>query len=414
MNRPPHRASLTGCLVLTLAICGSVSDAAAQPLLEDLSRHLTFVSDDGANWVRLTGSGELTVYAPKDPAPGLLFSDATVFVAPRATMTLEAGLGERLLAHVRATADRGFDPGADKQGDTRFDEYFLQLELPDRGRTTVRAGKFATVFGQWPSRHRAWDNPLITAPALYEDMLAITDLAAPADPAAFAARRNAIENKPAWVPLVWGPSYATGASITTGTPTLDLAVEVKNASLSSRPSVWDAIDTGFDTDPTVTARVAWHPAMEWILGASWSRGPYLQKGAAGTLPEGAHVDDFDQTTAAVDLTYERHRLQLWAELAHATFGVPRVGKVDVTGAFLEARYKPAPRYWLAGRLNGTWFGGTPGLERSWDRNLSRLDLAVGYRHSAHIQAKVEYSIGNQAGRDTNGNRLLAAQLIVWF
>jgi hypothetical protein len=383
----------------------------AQNTLDTLGNRLTFLSADGKTWARIGSMTDLSVYAAEEPAPGLLFSDADPFLAPRVSVTGDAGIGDRVLMHVRLRADRGFDPGADKHGDVRLDEYFLQVNLFEPGRAQLRVGKFATAFGGWVSRHLAWDNPLVTAPALYEDMVTVKDAAAPPDLAEFVARRDHPETKSTWVPVVWGPSYATGASVSGGVGDFDVTVEVKNSALSSRPAVWDR---GFDTDPTVTGRVGWHPAPAWTLGVSYSQGPYLRERAEPTLPAGAEVDDFDQTTLGLDLTYERHHLQLWSELARSTFEVPQVGDVKVLGGFVEVRYKPAPRLWIAGRWNQSWFDDIPTLDTSWDRDLRRADLALGYRHSAHVQAKLEYSVGDQAGRNTNGNHLVAAQLVVWF
>jgi hypothetical protein len=401
-------------LLGALIASGAALDVRSQELLEALGERLTYTAADGEAWARLSAMGDVTAYAPDRPAPGLLFTDDATFVAPRLILSLDAGAGDRFSAHAQLRADRGFDPGLERRGDVRFDEYYLQAQMLDDWRVQVRVGKFATVFGGWVERHQVWDNPLITAPALYEDMVTVTDQAAPAGLDAFAARRDMPENKAGWVPIVWGPSYATGASISAGTGALDFFVEVKNAALSSRPTAWDAVRDGFETRPTVTGRIAFHPSAVWTLGASFSQGPYLREDARPTLPPGTRLNDFDQTTAGLDLTYELHRLQIWSELVRARFEVPRVGEVEATSGFVELRHKVAPQFWLAGRLNRSWFDDTPGLDRPWDRNLTRLDLALGYRYSSHIQAKLEYSHGDQAGRNTMGKRLVAAQLALWF
>lgn len=402
---------------LGLLLALAAVDGRAQGRLDVLGDRLTAVSEDGTAWARLSSTQDLTLYFPKadlpqEHPPGLLYADDSPFLAPRVTVTLDAGLGEHLLAHAKLRADRGFDPGAQRSGDVRLDEYFLQTELLDR-RATVRIGKFATAFGSWAERHSSWDNPLVCAPALYEDMVTIRDQVAPADVDDFAGLRDAAENRAAWVPVIWGPSYASGLSISGGAGDFDVTVEIKNASLSSRPGTWDVGDRGFSA-PTVTGRLGWRPAPAWTLGASASHGAYLQKAARATLPAGRDYDDFAQTTYGIDATFERHRVQLWGELARATFEVPRVGDVDAWIGFVEVRYKPAPRWWLAGRWNESRFDDVPGLDRSWDRDLRRLDLGVGFRASAHFQLKLEISVGDQAGRDTGGNELLAAQAVLWF
>lgn len=316
--------------------------------------------------------------------------------------------------HAQARIDRGFDPGRERGGDARVDEYFIDALLLEAGQTTLRAGKFATVFGAWVERHLAWDNPLITAPALYEDLVTITDRAAPADFAVFNGRRDAPDNKQTWIPVIWGPSYATGAALSAQFESVTMAIEVKNAALSSRPESWSAADHGVEAGPTVTGRLGWHPRTEWTLGFSASHGPYLRETARSTLPAARDLEDYSQTTLAADLTYELHRLQLWAELVRSSFEVPRVGNLGTYGGFVEVRYKLAPQWWLAGRWNQSWFDDTPTLGQTWDRDLRRFDVAVGYRHDAHIQAKLEYSVGDQSGGDTNGNQHFAAQFVIWF
>jgi hypothetical protein len=140
----------------------------------------------------------------------------------------------------------------------------------------------------------------------------------------------------------------------------------------------------------------------------------MQDEADASLGSGANIDDYQQTTVGLDAAYAHHRLQLWSELVYARFEVPRVGDVDVLSGYVEARYKFTPQVWLACRWNQSWFDDVPGRHLSWDRDARRLDLALGYRHNEHLQAKLQYSIGDQAGDDTNGQRLVALQMNVWF
>jgi hypothetical protein len=360
----------------------------------------------------LAGTAELGLYEAEEPPPGLLFSSASPLLAPRLSLTAEAGLGRRLLAHARLRADRGFDPGAETDGDFRVDEYYLQADVLDPLRGRIRVGKFATAFGDWVNRHLAWDNPLVSAPLLYDDLVTITDGVVPADMAAFLARRDQPENKDTWIPLVWGPAYTTGASVAFGAGAVDVLLEAKQGAVSADPDTWN--EWNRDTDPTFTAHIGWHPRAEWQLGASYSEGPYLRGAAAGGLPAGRALDDFKQRTVGLDLTFEHRRLQLWAELVSGRFEVPNVGHADMVGGFMEARWKLAPRWWLAGRWNQSWFKTLDGAGQDWDRDLRRADIGLGFRHSAHLQAKLEYSFGHAEGGDVNGNRILAGQLILWF
>lgn len=405
--------SIRAWVATSVALC-PLADAGAQEFLDALAEKLVYTSAEGDVRAGLSVIADLTLFAAEPPAPGLLFTNSDLFLAPRLSVFLDVRLGDRVILHGQMRADRGFDPGYESGGQVRLDEYFLQFRAADAEEVNLRAGKYPTVFGSWAPRSLPWDNPLITAPGAYEDLLPITDSAAPSSLASFAARRDMADNKAGWVPIVWGPSYATGAAVLGRINAFDYALEVKNASLSSRPDTWDAISNGFQTRPTVSARLGLLPAPEWALGASFSRGPYLQESAQASLPTGTSVDDFYQTTWGLDVGYAHRGWQVWSELIHASFDVPRVGRVDVLSGYIEGKYKITSQLWTALRLNQSWFGDIPGLAISWDRNTSRLDLGLGYRYSTHIEAKLQYSFAHQQGPETDGNHLFAAQVVVRF
>ena len=400
--------------VVTSAALSPLADASAQEFLDAWDEKLVYTSAEGKVQADLSVMADLTLFAAEPPSQGLLFTDGDVFLAPRLSAFLDVQLGERVILHGQMRADRGFDPGSEPGGEVRMDEYFLQFRASDAKEVNLRAGKYPTVFGSWAPRSLAWDNPLIIAPNAYDDLIPITHSAAPSSLASFAARRDMAANKTGWVPIIWGPSYATGAAVLGRISAFDYALEVKNAALSSAPETWDGIENGFPTRPTATVRLGLQPAPEWTLGSSFSRGPYMQESAQATLPIGTSVDDFYQTTWGLDAGYAHRSWQVWSELIHATFDVPRVGRVDVLSGYIEAKYKITPQYWTALRVNQSWFGDIPGLAISWDRDTSRLDLGMGYRSSTHIEAKLQYSFAHRQGPDTEGSHLFAAQVVVRF
>ena len=69
------------------------------------------------------------------------------------------------------------------------------------------------------------------------------------------------------------------------------------------------------------------------------------------------------------------------------------------------------------RWNQSFFGEVPdgrGGTAEWDRDAWRADLSLGWRISRHVQAKIQYSIGDRKGDDPEGDQLLATQLTVRF
>lgn len=362
-------------------------------------------NDDGAVRADITLLADMDLYVPDAAPQGTLgFIDEDAFLQPRLSVFFDGQLGPQFTVHAQARVDRGFDPGARADGDVRLDEYYLQWRALDDDRVSVRVGRFATAFGAWTPRHLSWDNPFVTAPLAYSDLLPLTDQLAPSL-AAFAARRNAPDNAGTWAPILWGPSYATGASISGRSGDIDYALEMKNAALSSRPETWDAIQNDeFRTPATVTGRLAWHPLPDWTLGTSFSHGPWM-------LTENA-----DQTNFGIDAAYAHGHWQVWGEGIHARFEVPGIGTVHTTSAFIESKYKVTPSLWVAARWNQSWNGDIPGLpsDVSFDRNTWRADLALGFRLNRNAQIKLQYSIGDKSGADPEGDQLFAAQITLRF
>src|SRR2546426_4388904 len=100
-------------------------------------------------------------------------------------------------------------------------------------------------------------------------------------------------------------TFHAGAAAFGSVEQFDYAAEVKNASLSSRPSAWDARDLGWE-NPTMSGRLGWRPAAAWNLGISASGGAYLRPAAQATLPAGRRIGDYHQYTLAHDIGYAWH------------------------------------------------------------------------------------------------------------
>ncbi len=391
------------------ALCTGILGAASLHALD-------LTPPDSTVRASIRGTLDMEMYVTDPPAPGLLFSDDEVFLNPRATLFLDMNLGSHVFASVQARVDRGFDPGVVEDGTARLDEYFVRWTPLDSEALNFQVGKFATVFGNWVPRHLSWENPFITAPVPYENVVGITDLAAPANRAAFLNRKRTPDKKREWLPVIWGPSYAHGAALTGRVETFEYALEVKSASLSSRPSAWEAREVDFD-EPTITGRLGWRPNAAWNLGGSFSTGAYLLPVADASLPHGASRGDFSQDTLGFDFSFARHHFELWGELMLSRFEVPRVGDVETLAYYLEARYKVTESLFLAARWNQQFFDDVSdghGGDTTWDRDLFRVDLSVGYRFNRNLQAKLQYSYGHEGGPGANADHLLAAQMTVRF
>jgi len=269
------------------------------------------------------------------------------------------------------------------------------------------------VIGNWAPRHLSWDNPFITAPVPYERLTAIYDTEAPASVAQFVTIDP--DELYEYNPVLWGPIYATGASVAGKIERFEYAAEIKNAGPSSRPASWNLEDVQFN-HPTVAGRVGFSPDLRWTIGASASVGPYYRPEASATLPPGQGIGDFRQILIGQDFRFEWHRFQIWAEVFETRFEVPNVGAADVLSYYLEGKYKFTPQFFGALRWNQHFFGrvsdDTNGSVR-WGEDIWRIDSSLGYRPSAHTQLKLQYSI-QQSLQTSDFSDIIAAQFTVRF
>ncbi len=401
--------ALSFCLLACTVHAFEIDD-----FFDRLDNALTITAFDGNLRARLSGTIDTEFYNFQQPAPGLIDSEIDNLFNPRLTLFLDAQLGSQIYFFAQSRLDRGFDP-SDHGAQVRLDEYALRFTPWDDGRFNLQAGKFATVVGNWVPRHLSWENPFINAPLVYENITATSDKAAPASPLDF-IRSFEANAKYEFNPVIWGPSYASGISISGRLGRFDYAAEMKNASLSSRPESWSVTETGFD-DPTFSGRVGFRPNQIWNFGLSASDGPYFRPEAEQTLPPGRNIGDYREFVLGQDASFAWHHLQLWAEFYEARFEVPRVGDADTFAYYFEAKYKFTPQLFGALRWNQQLFSNIPdgaGGQVRWSQDLWRIDVAAGYRFTSHIQLKLQYSFQQETTGPHDDNHLVATQLTVRF
>jgi hypothetical protein len=363
----------------------------AEDPLDRVTEALTFSAFDHKLGSRISGIADFESYAFDRPAAGLIDSEGSVLFNPRLSLFLDAQAGDHVYMFAQGRIDRGFDPG-DHAAEARLDEYAIRFTPWLDGRLNVQAGKFATVIGNWVARHLSWDNPFITAPVPYERLTAIFDTEAPSSVAEFVAIDE--DELYEYNPILWGPVYGTGASVAGKIARLEYAAEIKNAGPSSRPASWTLEDVQFE-HPTLAGRIGFSPDLRWNLGASASVGPYYRPEAAASLPAGRSIGDFRQILIGEDFRFEWHRFQIWAEVFESRFEVPNVGDADALSYYLEGKYKFTPQFFGALRWNQQFFARVPDQSSShvrWGEDLWRVDSALGYRFSAHLQLKLQYSL----------------------
>lgn len=398
---------------------------ALDDFLDRLGETLTASSFDNQVRAQLRGTLDFEIYHLDGPGPSLLYTDDDVLLNPRLSLFLDAQIGPPVYVFVQARVDRGFDP-SDSGVEFRADEYAIRITPWQDGRLNLQLGKFATVVGNWVGRHQSWENPFITAPLPYDYLVGLWDSVAPpnattllewAHIASYPGQPVTNENadKKMRVPLIWGPSYASGLSLFGRLGKFDYAVEIKNTSLSSRPDYWDVTQTGFQY-PTFSGRLGFRPNEMWTFGFSASNGTYLHEGAEPTLPRGQSLDDYREIVVGEDVSFAWHHLQVWAESYQVRFKLPSVGDVDAWAYYLEAKYKFTPQLFGALRWNQELFSDVQGrgITSTWSRDAWQVDSAVGYRFTAHLQLKLQYSLQRQESGPQEYGHTIATQLTLRF
>lgn len=398
-------------LAVVVACLAVGINAGAQDFLDRVDEALTFTGFDNQVRLRLSGTLDLEAYAFEGAAPGLIRTTSDTLFNPRLTLFADAQVGAPVYVFTQTRLDRGFEP-SDEGARLGLDEYAVRITPWEDGRFSLQVGQFATVVGNWVARHLSWENPFINAPLVYENVTAIEDAAAPDSVRLDVGLPN---EKYEYQPVIWGPSYATGAMVAGRIGKFDYAAEVKNASLSSRSETWPITRRGFD-NPTVSGRVAFRPNETWTFGVSASDGAYFRSDAEPTLPFGASIGDYHERVLGQDISFAWHHWQLWAEFFEARFEVPGFTDADTFAYYVEAKYKFTPQFFAAVRWNQQFFSDVTGngVTAPWGRDLWRVDIAGGYRFTAHTQLKLQYSFQ----RDNYGLRdlthMLAAQFTVRF
>ncbi len=408
---------------LLAALLLATATARAEDWLDRLDSALTFNAADGKVRAHLSGLLDLEGYLTEKPAPGLLFTNNNFLFNSRLTLFFDAQLGSHFYAFAQARFDDGFDPDYGT-AQVRLDEYLLSYKPWATGPVLLQVGKFATVAGNWVARHDTWMNPFITAPLPYENLTGIWDGYAVDEAGTLfnwshrPGSRYPTDgsDKILRLPIVWGPSYASGAAIFVQAGKFDLAVELKNTGLSSRPATWDATQTGFE-HPAFTAHFAFRPDAAWNLGVSASHGPYLSEAAVPYLPPGRDIGDYNQIVIAQDISFAWHHLQIWAECFQTRYEVPGVGNADTLAYYIEAKYKFTPQLFGALRWNQQLYSSlrdAAGTSQSWGNDLWRIDAALTYRFTPRIQAKLQYTFIDEDTHERPHAHLGAMQFTVRF
>jgi len=289
----------------------------------------------------------------------------------------------------------------------------------------LQAGLIPPVFGAYPRRRYALDNPLPSVPLAYQYLLALRDDAVPANADQLVAQRGrgwqvrypVGSTTPApGFPLANGQKWDAGVEAQLGLAPLSLAVAVTQGTLCY-PLVRD--DNG---GKQVSARVAWTHAPDLTVGLSGAVGQFLSREVTSVLPPSAG-GNFRQRALGADVEFARGYWIVRGEAVWSRWNLPALEAplldvpLDALGLYAEARYKIRPGLHAAGRVEhlglsdvGTTLGSQP-----WEAAVTRYEVGGGYalHRQVLLKASVQHNRRPDGGR-VRKNTLLAAQVLLWF
>ena len=220
-------------------------------------------SQGGWEW-SFGGNLEAILWSTGDPAAGLVRETGTN-LAPRLALTLDVQPNDYWYAHATLRADRGFDPLEDPDGTVRLDEVFIRYRPFGDQRLNIQLGKSATVFGAWINEHDYFDDPFLTQPLPYSQIIGISAVNPNAlSPEAISHRDEGLapsvieSSKRLWSSTIWGQSYTSGLTVFGHVGGFDYGFEIKNQGLPSQPSTWHPDREEFE-NPTYTGRLGYRP-----------------------------------------------------------------------------------------------------------------------------------------------------------
>jgi len=327
-------------------------------------------------------------------------------------------------ARLHAKAALLFDARMDNLQPPRVYALYLRLR-PWSGRDfDVQLGLVPTVFGSFPRRRYAFDNPLPSLPLVYQYLTTIREDALPSNAEEVVAQRGR-----GWLvrypigdtrfgpgrPLVNAERWDAGIQARIGVHPLSLAVAVTQGTLS-HPTVEDD-----NAGKQVSGRLAWTPSPSFTAGLSGSSGDFVADEARDELPGGG-PGKYRQQAMGLDLEWARGHVILRGEAVFSSWHLPAVDAtrieepLDALGAFVEARYKLRPGLYVASRverLTMAEIGSNLGY-LSWDADVTRFELGGGYSPMRHLLVKAAWQHNRRDGGRVRQSDLFSVQVLAWY
>lgn len=285
----------------------------------------------------------------------------------------------------------------------------------------VQAGRIPPAFGAFARGNYATGNPVIGYPLAYQYLTSLRTDAIPAtadDLLRMRARgwRSSfpIGSRTAGpgLPLISAFEWDTGVEVIWKAGPVDVASAITNGTLSS-PRVSD--DNG---GKQLSARVAVTPAIGLIIGGSAARGAWLSRDVAGAASPA-------QRAFGADVEYSRDHWiargeMVWTRWEFPTALPPSGARaIDAAAAWVEGRYRIAPRVFISARADRLGFSDVRGtlLQPAggpWDAPVKRLEAGFGYYVQRNLVLRATAQGNWREAGHVRQRTYFAGQLTYWF
>ncbi len=291
----------------------------------------------------------------------------------------------------------------------------------------ANVGFIPTTVGAFVSREYSDKNPLIGQPLMYihhsnyvpgrpDSIQTVDDLLATRD------------NRSKYgIPVIYDACWNTGAELYGSVGKLDYSLGALAGSVGY-PNMEQYKDI-----PQMTTHLNYYFSPSFSVGGSAFFGPYLFNGAyADGLPYKAGYSDttgtpdeddlesptkYLNTGLAGELHFTHGYLEILAEGVYSNWDHPVLPDLSITAGYIEATYKFAPGWYVAGRFD-RWqpnkLKDSAGVSRHWDYPVQRVEFGLGYHPFRRVTTKLVAQINRFDQTDLFDNEIYALQFGVAF
>ncbi len=289
----------------------------------------------------------------------------------------------------------------------------------------VRGGILRPAFGAFLERAYGNGNDLIGYPLAYQYATSVRADAFPASADELLRRRGlgsvaryslGYTDRAPGLPLVDPFGWTPGLGVEASSGRFRATAALTRGGIASGRS--RSSSTGWQLSSRVQARAG--PAL--ALGVSAAHGPYVERDARALLATAVANRAPRETAIGFDAEYSMGYWVVRAETILSRRTVPAFTSPYLSGPLwarwlgAEGRYKLLPGLYVAARLERLWFSRVTGSASSeaWDAAVTRAEAGGGYSVTRNLTAKVTYQWNDRDARWYPRQRLVSAQVVLWF